>query len=61
MPKELKEAMREDLKKRAQELDLPDLVDKIADETITTDADELAEYLVKVDHPALHMSPMGMF
>jgi CO dehydrogenase/acetyl-CoA synthase beta subunit len=36
-------------------------VDKIADETITTDADELAEYLAKVDHPALRMSPMGMF
>ena len=61
MPKELKEAMREDLQKRAQELDLPDLVNKIADETITTDADELAEYLAKVDHPALHMPPMGMF
>jgi acetyl-CoA synthase len=61
MPKELKEAMREDLKKRAEELGLPDLVDKIADETITTDAGELAEYLVKVDHPALHMPPMGMF
>jgi acetyl-CoA synthase len=61
MPKELKESMREDLQKRAQELDLLDLVDKIADETITTDADELAEYLAKVDHPALHMPPMGMF
>ena len=61
MPKDLKAALREDLEKRAKELGLPDLVDKIADETITTDADELAEYLAKVDHPALRMSPMGMF
>ncbi|HYA33237.1 MAG TPA: acetyl-CoA decarbonylase/synthase complex subunit alpha/beta [Candidatus Bathyarchaeia archaeon] len=61
MPKDLKAALREDLEKRARELGVPDLVDKIADETITTDADELAEYLVKVDHPALRMPPMGMF
>ena len=43
MPKDLKAALREDLQERAKELGLPDLVDKIADETITTDADELAE------------------
>lgn len=61
MPKDLKEALREDLEKRAKELDLAGFVDKIADESITTDADELADYLAKVDHPALHMAPMGVF
>ncbi|MGZ4913988.1 MAG: acetyl-CoA decarbonylase/synthase complex subunit alpha/beta [Halobacteriota archaeon] len=61
MPKELKEALRDDLDARAKEIGLPDLVDKIADETITTDADELTDYLTKVDHPALHMPPLGMF
>ncbi|HXY88552.1 MAG TPA: hypothetical protein VEG44_08935, partial [Candidatus Acidoferrales bacterium] len=61
MPKELKEALREDLEKRANEMGLQDLVDKIADETITTDAGELMEYMAKVNHPALAMPPMGMF
>jgi acetyl-CoA synthase len=61
MPKELKEALRDDLEKRAKEIGLPDLVNKIADETITTDAGELMEYMVKVNHPALAMPPMGMF
>jgi len=61
MPKELKEALRDDLEKRAKEMGLPDLVDKIADETITTDAGELMEYMAKVNHPALAMPPMGMF
>jgi carbon-monoxide dehydrogenase catalytic subunit/CO dehydrogenase/CO-methylating acetyl-CoA synthase complex beta subunit len=61
MPKELKEALRDDIEKRATELGLAGFVDKIADESITTDADELADYLAKVDHPALHMAPMGVF
>jgi acetyl-CoA synthase len=61
MPKELKEALREDIEKRANEMGLPDLVDKIADETVTTDAGELMEYIAKVNHPALAMPPMGMF
>jgi carbon-monoxide dehydrogenase catalytic subunit/CO dehydrogenase/CO-methylating acetyl-CoA synthase complex beta subunit len=61
MPKDLKEALRDDLEKRAKELGLADFVDKIADESITIDADELADYLAKVDHPALHLAPMGVF
>lgn len=58
MPKDLKEAMREDLKKRSEELGTPDFVDKIADETICTDAEGLMEWMIKVDHPALKMPPM---
>jgi acetyl-CoA synthase len=58
MPKDLKEALRDALVKRAEELGTPDFVDKIADETVTTDANELLEYLQKVDHPALKMDPM---
>jgi len=58
MPKELKEALYEDLKKRAEELGMPDFVDKIADETVTTDAEGLMEWMVKVDHPALKMPPL---
>jgi len=58
MPKELKEAMRDRLEERAKELGTPDFVDKIADETITTDPAELVEWLNKVGHPALKMGPM---
>jgi acetyl-CoA synthase len=60
MPNELKEALRDDLEKRAREAGLPDLIDKIADETITTSADELKEYLTRICHPAMNMPPMGM-
>lgn len=55
MPRELKESMREALEARARELGEPDFLDKIADETVTTDAAGLAEWMAKVDHPALRM------
>ncbi|NLI73156.1 MAG: CO dehydrogenase/CO-methylating acetyl-CoA synthase complex subunit beta, partial [Euryarchaeota archaeon] len=58
MPKELKESMRDVLEARAKELGEPDFVDKIADETITTDAEGLMEWLAKVNHPAIHMPPL---
>ncbi|MDD1743431.1 MAG: CO dehydrogenase/CO-methylating acetyl-CoA synthase complex subunit beta, partial [Methanomassiliicoccales archaeon] len=55
MPKDLKNAMADGIRKRAEELGVPDLLDKIADETITTDAEGLANWMIKVDHPALKM------
>jgi acetyl-CoA synthase len=55
MPKDLKNAMANGIRKRAEELGVPDLLDKIADETITTDAEGLANWMAKVDHPALKM------
>lgn len=58
MPKELKAAMAEDLKKRAEEEGISDILDKIADETVATDPEKLAEWLVKVDHPCLKLPPM---
>jgi len=58
MPKELKEALGERLKKRALELGVPDLLERIADETVATDAGALVEYLQKVNHPALSMDPL---
>ncbi len=58
MPKELKEALADKLKSRAQEIGAPGFYDKIADETVTTDAIELVAYLQKVAHPALGMPPM---
>ena len=58
MPKDLKEAMKDELTKRAEELGLPGFVDKIADETVARTPEELTERLVKVDHPAMKMLPM---
>jgi len=55
MPKELKEALSDRLKKRCSEIGEPGLFDKIADETIATDANKLVEHLTKVGHPALSM------
>lgn len=58
MTKELKDALSERLKKRAEEIGEPDFVDKIADETIATTAEELLPFLQKVNHPALSMPAM---
>ena len=56
--KELKEALSDKLKKRCEELGDPDLINKIADETIATTIDQLLPYLEKVGHPALAMEPV---
>jgi acetyl-CoA synthase len=58
MPKELKAEMREQLETRARQLGLPDLIDKIADETIAQDSAGLLEFLQKAQHPALSMPPL---
>jgi len=58
MPRELKELLGDKLKKRAAELDLPDLAEKIADETVATTSEELLNFLKKVNHPALGMEPL---
>jgi len=58
MPKDLKNAMKDGLEKRAEDLGVAGFVDKIADETVARTPEELAEWLKKVDHPALKMPPM---
>jgi acetyl-CoA synthase len=58
MPKDLKEALGDKLKKRCEEIGMPDLIDKIADETKATGLEELLAYLEKVGHPALKMDPL---
>lgn len=58
MPKELKEALSDKLKERCKEVGTPDLYDKIADETVTTEPAELVKHLEKVGHPALKMPPL---
>jgi len=58
MPKNLKEEIRERLVKRGEELGVPDLVDRIADETSGTTEEEVMAFLKEKDHPALKMDPI---
>ncbi|MDD5432797.1 MAG: acetyl-CoA decarbonylase/synthase complex subunit alpha/beta [Candidatus Omnitrophica bacterium] len=58
MPKELKEILGEKLTKRAQELGMPDLIDRIADETKAVTSEELLGFLEKAKHPVLEMEPL---
>ncbi|MFH1958534.1 MAG: acetyl-CoA decarbonylase/synthase complex subunit alpha/beta [bacterium] len=58
MPKEMKEFLGEKFRKRCEEEGVPDLLDKIADESVSEDTDKLLEYLQKVKHPALEMDPL---
>ncbi len=58
MTKNLKESLKEAFDKRAAEEGVPDLLDKIADETICEDSEKLLEFLTSVGHPALEMEPI---
>lgn len=55
MPKELKEALGDKIKKRCEEAGVGDLLEKIADETVVTESIGLVQYLEKINHPALSM------
>jgi acetyl-CoA synthase len=54
----LKESMAEEFKAAAEREGVPDLVDIIADESVSTDVESLLAHLEKVGHPALTMDPM---
>ncbi len=58
MPKSLKEEIGERVKARGEELGVPDLLDKIADETIGTTEEEILPFLEEKGHPALTMDPI---
>lgn len=58
MPKELKELLGDKLRKRCEEIGEPDLLEKIADETVATTSDELLVYLEKVKHPVASLDPL---
>ncbi|MFH1032179.1 MAG: acetyl-CoA decarbonylase/synthase complex subunit alpha/beta [Chloroflexota bacterium] len=55
MPKMLKEEIGERFKKRAAELGFPDLLDKIADETVGNTEDAILPFLTEKGHPALSL------
>ncbi len=54
----IKNQLGDVLKKRCEELGDPDLFDKIADETVATDAEQLVAFLTEKGHPALTMESM---
>ena len=59
MPKELKDDVAEKLNKTAQELyGIDNFTDMIADETVTTDCEELLNWLTEKGHPVLGMDPL---
>ena len=53
MPKMLKEEIMDRLKKRSEEIGIPNFPDMIADETIGTTEDEILPFLTEKGHPAL--------
>ena len=59
MPKELKDDVGERLNKTAFELyGIENFTDFVADETITTDCEELLNWLTEKNHPVLGMEPL---
>jgi acetyl-CoA synthase len=60
MPKVLKDELKGALVKRANELGLGGeaFVEKIADETVATTEEQVAEFITKAGHPVAQMAPM---
>ena len=58
MPKSLKEEIKERIIKRGTEMGVPDLIDKIADETVGLTEEEIMPFLQEKGHPALSMEPL---
>jgi len=58
MPKILKEEIKERLDKAGKELGVPDLYDKIADETVGVTEEEILPWLEEKGHPAISMDPI---
>jgi len=58
MPKMLKEELKDRIAKRGAQMGVPDLYDKIADETVGTTEEEILPFLQEKGHPALSMEPL---
>ena len=58
MPSRLKEEIRERLRRRGEEIGIPDFIDMIADETVAGTEEEVLAYLSEKGHPALSMEPI---
>jgi acetyl-CoA synthase len=58
MPKMLKEEIKDRFNARAKELGVPDLLDKVADETVGETEEAILSFLQEKGHPALNMDPI---
>ncbi len=58
MPKNLKEEIKERIMKRGADMGVPDLYDKIADETVGTTEEEILAFLQEKGHPAINMDSL---
>ncbi len=58
MPRSLKEEIRGRFNERAAEIGEPDLLEKIADETVGVTEEEILAFLTEKGHPALTMEPL---
>ncbi len=58
MPKSLKEEIGERFNARAKELGMPDLLERVADESVGTTEEEIMAFLQEKQHPALTMDPI---
>jgi acetyl-CoA synthase len=58
MPKELKEEIRDLLQERAEEMGIPDFVDKIATEEQAQTEEEVLDWVQKVNHPVMALEPL---
>jgi acetyl-CoA synthase len=58
MPKSLKEEIKDIFNARAAQEGCPDLLDRIADETVAKSEEEVLNYLTEKQHPALTMDPI---
>jgi acetyl-CoA synthase len=58
MPKRLKDEIMDRLRKRGEELGIPDFPDMIADETVARTEEEVIGYITQKGHPCLTMEPL---
>jgi acetyl-CoA synthase len=58
LPKALKEASKEMIDKRGEEIGVPNLYDMIATEENGTTEEEIMAFMTEVGHPALEMDPL---
>jgi len=58
MPTSLKQEIAVRFNERAKEIGIPDLMDRIADETIGTTEEEILPFLTEKNHPAITMDPL---
>jgi CO dehydrogenase/acetyl-CoA synthase beta subunit len=58
MPSDLKDQLKDDLRRRCQEEGAPDLYDNIADENHARKLEDLLDWLKRVNHQVLNMPPL---